>query len=130
MALTDDDIMRFWTHQLPNGRAARDIISDATSDIIRMHDTGMTNGQWMHTLPNGRYARDIISDATSDIIRMHDSMLPELATQVTALTAAVKALSESMGADPDAIAKAVQDAVKAKLDALEITVNAKDKTEK
>lgn len=39
MALTDDDIMRFWTHQLPNGRAARDIISDATSDIIRMHDT-------------------------------------------------------------------------------------------
>ena len=130
MALTDDDIMRFWTHKLPNGRPARDIISDATSDIIRMHDTGMTNGQWMHTLPNGRYARDIISDATSDIIRMHDSMLPELTTQVTALTAAVKALSESIGADPDAIAKAVQDAVKTKLDALEITVNAKDKTEK
>lgn len=127
MALTDDDIMRFWTHKLPNGRPARDIISDATSDIIRMHDNGMTGGQWMHTLPNGRYARDIVSDATSDIIRMHDNMLPELTTQVTALTAAVKALSESIGADPDTIAKAVQDAVKAKLDALEITVNAKDK---
>ena len=96
MAFTDEDIMKFWTHKLPNGRPARDIISDATSDIIRIHD----------------------------------NMLPALTTQVTALTAAVKTLSESIGADPDTIAKAVQDAVKAKLDALEITVNAKDKAEK
>lgn len=122
MALTDEDIMRFWTHKLPNGRAARDIISDATSDVIRMHDTGLVGGQWMHKLPNGRYARDIVSDATSDVIRIHDTMLPELTAQVTALTAAVKALSESMGANPDTIAKTVQDAVKAKLDSLKITV--------
>lgn len=122
MALTDEDIMRFWTHKLPNGRAARDIISDATSDVIRMHDTGLVGGQWMHKLPNGRYARDIISDATSDVIRIHDTMLPALTAQVTALTAAVKALSESMGANPDTIAKVVQDAVKAKLDSLKITV--------
>ncbi len=26
-------------HKLPNGRYARDIVSDATSDVIRMHDT-------------------------------------------------------------------------------------------
>ena len=39
MALTDEDIMKIWTHKLPNGRPARDIISDATSDVIRMHDT-------------------------------------------------------------------------------------------
>lgn len=122
MALTDEDIMRFWTHKLPNGRAARDIISDATSDVIRMHDTGLVGGQWMHKLPNGRYARDIVSDATSDVIRIHDTMLPALTAQVTALTAAVKALSESMGANPDTIAKTVQDAVKAKLDSLKITV--------
>lgn len=122
MALTDEDIMRFWTHKLPNGRPARDIISDATSDVIRMHDTGLVGGQWMHKLPNGRYARDIVSDATSDVIRIHDTMLPELTAQVTALTAAVKALSESMGANPDTIAKTVQDAVKAKLDSLKITV--------
>ena len=125
MALTDEDIMRFWTHKLPNGRAARDIISDATSDVIRMHDTGLVGGQWMHKLPNGRYARDIVSDATSDVIRIHDTMLPELTAQVTALTAAVKALSESMGANPDTIAKTVQDAVKAKLDSLQITVTDK-----
>lgn len=122
MALTDEDIMRFWTHKLPNGRAARDIISDATSDVIRMHDTGLVSGQWMHKLPNGRYARDIVSDATSDVIRIHDTMLPALTAQVTALTAAVKALSEAMGANPDTIAKTVQDAVKAKLDSLKITV--------
>ena len=122
MALTDEDIMRFWTHKLPNGRAARDIISDATSDVIRMHDTGLVGGQWMHKLPNGRYARDIISDATSDVIRIHDTMLPALTAQVTALTAAVKALSKSIGANPDTIAKTVQDAVKAKLDSLKITV--------
>lgn len=125
MALTDEDIMRFWTHKLPNGRAARDIISDATSDVIRMHDTGLVGGQWMHKLPNGRYARDIISDATSDVIRIHDTMLPQLTAQVTALTAAVKALSEAMGANPDTIAKTVQDAVKAKLDSLQITVTDK-----
>lgn len=125
MALTDEDIMRFWTHKLPNGRPARDIISDATSDVIRMHDTGLVGGQWMHKLPNGRYARDIVSDATSDVIRIHDTMLPALTAQVTALTAAVKALSESMGANPDTIAKTVQDAVKAKLDSLQITVTDK-----
>lgn len=128
MALTDEDIMRFWTHKLPNGRPARDIISDATSDVIRMHDTGLVGGQWMHKLPNGRYARDIVSDATSDIIRIHDTMLPALAAQVTALAAAVKALSESMGANPDTIAKVVQDAVKAKLDSLRITVTDSSKT--
>lgn len=125
MALTDEDIMRFWTHKLPNGRPARDIISDATSDVIRMHDTGLVGGQWMHKLPNGRYARDIVSDATSDVIRIHDTMLPALTAQVTALTAAVKALSESIGANPDTIAKTVQDAVKAKLDSLQITVTDK-----
>ena len=127
MALTDDDILRIWTHQLPNGRAARDIISDSTSDIIRMHDSGITAGQWVHQLPNGRKARDIISDATSDIIRIHDTMIPQLTAQVTALTAAVETLSRSLGADPDAIATAVRDAVTAKLDALEITVTATDK---
>ncbi|MBW3083270.1 N-acetylmuramoyl-L-alanine amidase, partial [Bifidobacterium phasiani] len=126
MAISDDDIMRIWTHVLPNGRHARDIISDATSDIIRMHDSGITEGQWVHTLPNGRKARDIISDATSDVIRIHDTMIPQLSAQVTALTAAVEALSKAMGADPDQIAQTVQQAVKDKLDSLQITITATD----
>lgn len=125
MTLTNEDIMKIWTHKLPNGACVRDCLSPAIQDIYAMHDTGLVGGQWMHKLPNGRYARDIISDATSDVIRIHDTMLPALTAQVTALTAAVKALSGSMGANPDTIAKAVQDAVKAKLDSLKITVTDK-----
>lgn len=49
--------------------------------------------------------------------------LPQLRMQVAALSAAVKTLAESQGADPDKIAKAVEDAVKAKLDTLKITVD-------
>lgn len=54
-----------------------------------------------------------------------DNKTSQLITQVTALTAAVKALSESMGANPDTIAQTVQNAVKAKLDSLHITVTDK-----
>lgn len=49
--------------------------------------------------------------------------LPQLQTQVAALSAAVKTLAESQGVDPDKIAQAVEDAVKAKLEALKITVD-------
>lgn len=51
-----------------------------------------------------------------------DNKTSQLITQVAALTAAVKALSESIGANPDTIAQTVQNAVKAKLDSLHITV--------
>ena len=51
-----------------------------------------------------------------------DSKTSQLITQVAALTEAVKTLAESKGADPDTIAKVVQDAVKAKLENLKITV--------
>lgn len=51
-----------------------------------------------------------------------DNKTSQLITQVAALTAAVKALSESMGANPDTIAQTVQNAVKTKLDNLHITV--------
>lgn len=49
--------------------------------------------------------------------------LPQLQAQVAALSAAVKTLAESQGVDPDKIAKAVENAVKAKLEALKITVD-------
>lgn len=122
MAITDADIMKIWTHQLPNGRAARDIISDATSDIVRMHDNGMTGGQWMHKLPNGRYARDVISDATSDVIRLHDTMIPQLTAQVSALSTAVETLAKSMGESPQDIGGIVDKAVRDKLAGIKLTV--------
>lgn len=122
MAITDADVMKLWTHRLPNGRPARDIISDATSDIVRMHDNGMTGGQWMHKLPNGRYARDIISDATSDVIRLHDTLIPQLTAQVSAMSAAVQALAKSVGASPQDIGAIVDKAVRDKLATIKITV--------
>lgn len=51
-----------------------------------------------------------------------DNKTSQLITQVAALTAAIKALSENMGANPDTIAQTIQNAVKAKLDSLHITV--------
>lgn len=59
-----------------------------------------------------------LGDRVADI----DAKTSQLVTQVTALTEAVKALAESKGADPDTIAKIVQDAVEAKLERLKITV--------
>ena len=126
MALTDEDIMRIWTHKLPNGSCVRDCLSPAIQDVFAMHDTGLTNGGWLHKLPNGRPARDIISDATSDVIRMHDALIPQLTTQITALSAAVDAMAKSLGADPDQIAEAVKQAVADKLDSLHITIKAED----
>lgn len=123
MALSDEDIMKIWTHKLPNGSCVRDCLSPAIDDVFAMHDTGLQQGTWLHKLPNGRPARDIISDATSDIIRIHDTMIPQLIAQITALSAAVETLAKSLGTDPDKIAQAVEDAVKVKLEALKITVD-------
>ena len=126
MALTDEDIMKIWTHKLPNGSCVRDCLSPAIQDVFAMHDTGLTNGAWLHKLPNGRPARDIISDATSDVIRMHDTLIPQLTAQITALSAAVDAMAKSLGTDPDQIAEAVKKAVADKLDSLRIVIKAED----
>lgn len=48
--------------------------------------------------------------------------IAELKTMLTAQTAAINALSKTVGAKPDDIAKIIQDAVQAKLNSLKITV--------
>ena len=58
-----------------------------------------------------------------------DKRVREMNATLTAQAAAIEALSKSLGADPDTIAKAVQDAVKAKLDALEINITATSKND-
>ena len=52
--------------------------------------------------------------------------LNELKALITAQTAAITAMSQSMGADPDQIAATIRDCVKEKLDQLEITVTTTD----
>ena len=54
-----------------------------------------------------------------------DNMLTRITATSAAQAAAIKALSESMGANPDTVAQVVRDAVKAKLDSLKITVTDK-----
>lgn len=53
-----------------------------------------------------------------------------LKTTLTAQTTAIETLSKAIGANPNDIAATVEKAVKNKLDALKITISAKDKTEK
>lgn len=53
-----------------------------------------------------------------------------LKTTLTAQATAIETLSKALGSNPGDIAATVEKAVKNKLDALEITVSAKDKTEK
>lgn len=54
---------------------------------------------------------------------MYNCML-QIHAQVTALNAAVKALAEAKGANPDAIAKSVDAAVKARLEKIKLNVDA------
>lgn len=74
---------------------------------VPMHETS-SKGSWMTR------AQEIT-----------DNTLAKITATVNAQAAAIKALSESMGANPDTIAQVVQDAVKAKLDSLKITVTDK-----
>lgn len=55
-----------------------------------------------------------------------DMRVREMTTTIQAQAAAIEALSQAMGADPDQIAQAVKDAVTAKLDSLQITITATD----
>lgn len=54
-----------------------------------------------------------------------DKRVREMSTTVAAQAAAIEALSKAIGANPTDIAKTVQDAVKTKLDSLQITVTDK-----
>lgn len=54
-----------------------------------------------------------------------DKRVRELTATITAQAAAIEALSKAIGTNPDDIAQTIQDAVKAKLDSLKITVTDK-----
>lgn len=59
-----------------------------------------------------------------------DKRVRDMTATITAQAAAIEALSKALGTNPADIAATVEKAVKTKLDALEITISAKDKTEK
>lgn len=59
-----------------------------------------------------------------------DKRVRDMTATITAQAAAIEALSKALGTNPADIAATVEKAIKTKLDALEITVSAKNKTEK
>lgn len=109
----------------PNGLDVNYVINKA-NEILQGGDT-MTTAQVTEALytAKGNDGRNIFD---SVIQTRYD--IAALKTTLTAQTAAIEALSKALGANPADIAATVEKAVKNKLDALEITVSAKNKTEK
>lgn len=87
-----------------------------------------------HKYMGWQYAKVDDGDGVSDPVDMHQMMVdvwggvPKLLAMEAAQTEAIKALAKMQGADPDAVAKAVSDAVEAKLKTirLEVSTDAKE----
>lgn len=116
-----------WNYQLgedatpdKNNRPAWTYLSWANSDTKKIKDTVCRTD-------------DAANDGTTGDLYTRvcwiDKRVREMTTTIQAQAAAIQALSQSMGADPDQIAQAVQQAVQAKLDSLEITITATDGTD-
>lgn len=75
---------------------------------------------------NGVQARDRLNGLDAIQAPNIAKQVAQLATTITAQQAAIDKLAESLGADPDKIAQSIQDAVKAKLDQLDITITTDD----
>ncbi|KFI66556.1 peptidoglycan recognition protein family protein [Bifidobacterium magnum] len=89
---------------------------------------------WLHKLPSGAVARDMISPACQNAFWLRDHGVPNIMnrvavceTKVTAMETAMNALAKSVGANPADIAKIVEDAVKNKLDEIDIQITATPK---
>lgn len=88
----------------------------------------------LHKYMGWQYAKVDDGDGVSDPVDMHQMMVdvwggvPKLLAMEAAQTEAIKALAKMQGADPDAVAKAVSDAVEAKLRTirLEVSTDAKE----
>lgn len=96
-----------------NGTLLRDRIigtDTAANDIVRT----VADRVWGADL-NGTKARD-------RLIGLDSIQVPELRATVAAQGAAIEALSKAQGADPGAVAKAVSDAVAAKLASIDLKV--------
>ncbi len=76
------------------------------------------------TEPYESPAGDGVTGSLMDRICYMDMRIREMYAQEAAQTEAIKALAEAKGADPDAIAQAVSDAVQKKLESLKLEVTA------
>lgn len=87
-------------------------------------DEGDDDMQLTDMITDGTIMGETSDASVGNCIYWAEQNTEKLLVQVEALTAAVEALAKAQGADPEAIASAVQDAVKAKLDGLKLTIQA------
>lgn len=105
-----------------------------TGDDTDMHGMIKTVYEIMKKYMGWQYKKEDDGDGVSDPVDMHQMMvdtwtgIPKLLAMEAAQTEAIKALAKMQGADPDAVAKAVSDAVEAKLRTirLEVSTDAKE----
>lgn len=120
MALSDEDIdriaHRLWEYAYINEKGENTAIGGNCYN--ELHALAL-----VLTQPYDSPAGDGISGSLMDRVCYMDMRIREMYTQEAAQTEAIKALAEAKGADPDAIAQAVSDAVKAKLESLKLTVS-------
>ncbi|WP_432303345.1 peptidoglycan recognition protein family protein [Bifidobacterium adolescentis] len=101
------------------GNDGRNIFDSVIQTRNELKDRAM-DALWQAKGNDGRNIFDSVIQSRYDIA--------DLKTQLAAQTAAIEALSKALGANPADISKIVADAVRAKLDSLEISVTATDKT--
>lgn len=106
--MTADDIWSFDNNGDPRGRNAWRQLND----INDMMSTWWNGQDGSHGLLYNVY------DTNSKVTAM--------AAEVTALSEAVRVLAQAQGADPDAIARAVADAVERKLEGIDLSVTVND----
>lgn len=108
--------------------------NEGTGDECDMHQMQVDMWGVLHKYMGWQYRKVDDGDGVSDPVDMHQMMvdtwtgIPKLLAMEAAQTEAIKALAKMQGADPDAVAKAVSDAVEAKLRTirLEVSTDAKE----
>ena len=102
----------------PNGQQEEDMTQEEHDMLKAVYDAIIPWMLWQYT-----------NEDTGDDTDMHGMLkatydaVPKLLASETAQTEAIKALAQTQGADPDEVAKAVADAVAAKLKAIKIDVS-------
>ena len=109
-----DDIWSFDNGGDPESASTR----AARNAWRRLCDIDQRTSEWYHGLLGNQGMLSNVYDTNSKVTA--------LTAQVAALSEAVRTLAEAQGADPDAIASAVSDAVERKLASIELTVTVGD----
>jgi len=87
-------------------------------------DEGDDDMQLTDMITDGTIMGETSDASVGNCLYWAEQNTEKILTEVAALSAAVEALAKAQGADPEAIAQTVEDAVKAKLDGLRLTVKA------